>query len=109
MKEGQRSRTVLKWLSVNGRLLLNDLAMVHKYIQDQIPSYLIETFIQRSNIHDRNARHGGELDLPICRLNKGKRLFALRGAKLHNNLPNEIKQTSVVKFNAKVCNFLLSL
>ena len=94
---------------MNFRLLLNDLEIVHKYIEDQIPSYSIETFIQRSNIYDRNARHSGELDLPICRLNKGKRLFALRGAKLHNNLPNEIKQTSVIKFNAKVCNYLLSL
>ena len=52
----------------------------------------------------------GELDLPICRLKTGQRSFAFRGAKLYNNLPNEIKQTSdVKKFKAKVCNYLLNL
>ena len=67
-------------------------------------------FIQRSKIHGRNTRCSGELDLPICRLTKGQRSFAFLGAKLSNNLPNEIKQTSdVKKFKAKVCNYLLNL
>ena len=35
---------------------------------------------------------------------------AFRNAKLYNNLPNEIKQTSEVKkFKAKVCNYFLNL
>ena len=60
--------------------------------------------------HGRNTRGSGELDLPICRLKTGQRSFAFRGAKLYNNLPNEIKQTSdVKKFKAKVCNYLLNL
>ena len=65
--------------------------------------------IQRSKIHSRNTSCSGELDLPICRLKTGQRSFAFRGAKLYNNLPNEIKQTSdVKKFKAKVCNYLLN-
>ena len=66
-------------------------------------------FIQRLKIHGRNTRCSGELDLPICRLKKEQRSFALRGAKLYNNLPNEIKQISdVKKLKAKVCNYLLN-
>ena len=105
--EGLKS---LNWLNVNDRLLVNDLLMVHKCIHDLIPSYLTGKFIQRSKIHGRNTRGSGELDLPICRLKTGQRSFAFRGAKLYNNLPNEIKQTSdVKKFKAKVCNYLSNL
>ena len=100
----------LNWLNVNDRLLVNDLLMVHKCIHDLIPSYLTGKFTQRSNVHGRNTRGSGELDLPFCRLKTGQRSFAFRGAKLYNNLPNEIKQTSDVKtFKAKVCNYLLNL
>ena len=99
----------LNWLNVNDRLLVNDLLMVHKCIHDLIPSYRTEKFTQRSKVHGRNTRASGELDLPFCRLT-GQRSFAFRGAKLYNNLPNEIKQTSdVKKFKAKVCNYLLNL
>jgi len=68
ISEGLKS---LNWLNVNDRLLVNDLLMVHKCIHDQIPSYLIGKFIQRSKIHGRNTRCSGELDLPICRLKIG--------------------------------------
>ena len=75
-----------------------------------IPSYLTGKFIQRSKIHGRNTRCRGELDLPICRLKIGQRSFAFRGAKLYNNLPNDIEKTlDVKKFKAKVCNYLLNL
>ncbi|CAH3176879.1 unnamed protein product, partial [Porites lobata] len=48
--------------------------------------------------------------LMVHKLKTGQRSFAFRGAKLYNNLPNEIKQTSdVKKFKAKVCNYLLNL
>ena len=84
--------------------------MVHKCIYDQMPSYLTGKFMQRSKIHGRNTSCSGELDLPIWRLKTGQRSFALRGAKLYNNLPNEIKQISdVKKFKTKVCNYLLNL
>ena len=66
--------------------------------------------VKQKQKHGRNTRGSGELDLPICRLKTGQRSFAFRGAKLYNNLPNEIKQTSdVKKFKAKVCNYLLNL
>ena len=100
----------LNWLNVNDRLLVNDLLMVHKCIHNLIPSYLTGKFTQRLKIHGRNTRGSGELDLPFCRLKTGQRSFAFRGAKLYNNLPNKIKQTSdVKKFKAKVCNYLLNL
>ena len=73
-------------------------------------SYLTGKFIQHSKIHGRNTRCSGELDLPICRLKTGQRSFAFQGAKLYNNLPNEMKQISdVKKFKTKVSNYLLNV
>ena len=86
---------------MNNKLLVNDLLMVHKCIHDLIPSYLTGKFTQRKI---------RELHLPFFRLKTGQRSFAFRGAKFYNDLPNEIKQTSVVKkFKAKLCNYLLNL
>ncbi|CAH3180272.1 unnamed protein product, partial [Porites evermanni] len=46
--------------------------------------------------------------LMVHKLKTGQRSFTFRGAKLYNNLPNEIKQTSdLKKFKAKVCKYLL--
>ena len=47
ISEGLKSQN---WLSVKDKLLLNDLVMVHKCIDEQIPSYLSGKFIQRSKI-----------------------------------------------------------
>ena len=47
ISEGLKSQN---WLSVKDKLLLNDLVMVHKCIDEQIPSYLSRKFIQRSKI-----------------------------------------------------------
>ncbi|CAH3028963.1 unnamed protein product, partial [Porites evermanni] len=48
--------------------------------------------------------------LMVHKLKTGQRSFTFRGAKLYNNLPNEIKQTSdLKKFKAKVCKYLLNL
>ncbi|CAH3191719.1 unnamed protein product, partial [Porites evermanni] len=48
--------------------------------------------------------------LMVHKLKTGQRSFTFRGAKLYNNLPNEIKQTSdLKKFKAIVCKYLLNL
>ncbi|CAH3140293.1 unnamed protein product, partial [Porites evermanni] len=48
--------------------------------------------------------------LMVHKLKTGQRSFTFRGAKLYNNLPNEIKQTSdLKKFKAKICKYLLNL
>ncbi|CAH3023853.1 unnamed protein product, partial [Porites evermanni] len=48
--------------------------------------------------------------LMVHKLKTGQRSFTFRGAKLYNNLPNVIKQTSdLKKFKAKVCKYLLNL
>ena len=100
---------LLKWLSVNDKLLLNVSAMVHKCVNDRAPSYLCKKFTRRSSVHNRNTRYNKDLNLPKCRLTTGQRTFAFRGAKLYNELPRDIKETADSKvFKKKLNNLLIS-
>ena len=59
-------------------------------VQRQIP-YLADMFRLRSQIHNRQTRSSGALDIPLCRLSTGQRPFTFRGAKLWNSLNDNIK------------------
>ena len=53
---------LLKWLSVNDKLLLNVSAMVHKCVNDRAPSYFRKKFTRRSSVHNRNTRYNKDLN-----------------------------------------------
>ena len=59
-------------------------------VQRQIP-YPADMFRLRSQIHNRQTRSSGALDIPLCRLSTGQRSFTFRGAKLWNSLNDNIK------------------
>ena len=56
-----------------------------------VPDYLADMFKLRSQVHNRQTRSSGALDIPLCRLSTGQRSFALRGAKLWNSLNDNLK------------------
>ena len=88
ISDGLRS---LKWLPIREKLILNDATMMHKCINKLVPDYLADMFRLRSQIHSRQTRSSGALDIPLCRLSTGQRSFAFRGAKLWNCLNDNIK------------------
>ena len=101
--DGLRS---LKWLPIREKLILNDATMVHKCINfknNLVPDYVADKFILRFQVHNRQTRSSGALDIPLCRLSIGQRSFAFRGAKLWNSLNNNIKSLKCPK------NFLFFL
>ena len=77
ISDGLRS---LKWLPIREKL--NDATMMHKCINKLLPDYLADMFKLRSQVHNRQTRSSGALDIPLCRLSTGQRSFACRGAKL---------------------------
>ena len=77
--DGLRS---LKWLPIREKLILNDATMMYKCINKLVPDYLVDMFKICSQVHNRQTRSSGALDIPLCRLSTGQRSFALRGAKL---------------------------
>ena len=98
----------LKWLPIREKLILNDATMMHKCINKLVPDYLADMFKLRSQVHDRQTRSSGALDIPLCRLSTGQRSFAFRGAKLWNSLNDNIKSLKCPKnFSRHFANVLL--
>ena len=66
-------------------------------------------FKLRSQVHNRQTRSSGALDIPLRRLmSTGQRSFALRGAKLWNSLNDNIKSLKCSKnFKRHLANVLL--
>ena len=75
ISDGLRS---LKWLPIREKLILNDATMMHKCINKLVPDYLADMFKSRSQVHNRQTRSSGALDIPLCRLSTGQRSFAFR-------------------------------
>ena len=105
ISQGIRS---LNWLSVCDRLYLNDAIMIFKCIYNLVPRYLAEKFIFRSQTNIRNTRQSNHLNILRCRLATGQRSFSYRGAKLWNNLSDDLKNVNSVKaFKLKLTKQLL--
>ena len=85
------ARESLGWLSVQNKLLLNTVTMVHKCRNNLAPPYLSALFQDRFAISGRVTRNSTLLNLPKCRLATGQRSFAFRGAKLYNALPQDLQ------------------
>ena len=106
ISDGLRS---LKWLPIREKLILNDATMMHKCINKLVPDYLADMFKSRSQVHNRQTRSSGALDIPLCRLSTGQRSFAFRGAKLWNSLNDNIKSLKCPRnFRRHLANVLLS-
>ena len=98
----------LEWLPIREKLILNDATMMHKCINKFVPEYLADMFRLRSQIHNRQTRSSGALDIPLCRLSTGQRPLAFRGAKLWNFLNDNIKSLKCPKnFRRHFANVLL--
>ena len=105
ISQGIRS---LNWLSVCDRLYLNDAIMIFKCIHNLVPHYLAEKFIFRSQTNIRNTRQSNHLNILRCRLATGQRSFSYCGAKLWNNLSDDLKNVnSVEAFKLKLTKQLL--
>ena len=64
--------------------------------------------IQNSQIHERNARIASELRAPYERLKSGLNSFFIKGIKIWNKLPPEIKSAnSIIDFKYRVKKWVL--
>jgi len=89
--------------SHSGSFYLNDAVMIFKCIHNLVPDYLAEKVAFRSQINIRNTRQSNHLNILRCRLATGQRPFSYCGAKLWNNLSNDLKNVNSVKaFKSKL-------
>jgi hypothetical protein len=88
--------------------LERETVMVYKCLNGLAPDYLVDTFIKRSDIHDRSTRNHDLLDIPLYRTAAGQRTFNYRDAKIWNVLDDKLKNiTSITIFKKELREILL--
>lgn len=99
----------LRLLPVSEAFKLRDAVQMFKCMNNQAPSYLINMFQKRSQIHNYNTRNTNNLNLARCRTALAQNSFSYRGAVLWNSLPSELRNLSslnTLKHNLR--SYLLS-
>jgi len=95
----------LHWLPIKQRIEYKLCLLVHKSLNGQAPSYLIELFHPISGIESRSSLRSAttrDLDIPATRLHFGDRAFSVAGARTWNSLPAELRLISDT-FHFKHC------
>ena len=85
----------LQWLSVNQLIVYHTALVVFKTKANQCPEYLHDLFAIDSNL--------GKIKLPRYSLDLAERSFTIRGTKLWNSLPHNVKnEKKVGQFKKKL-------
>ena len=109
--------TRLDYLYLNLRILkLDDLhkleigKFMHQFYKNTLPNTFAGYFLEVRKTHKRNTRTANTLNYVVKRCNKkaGERSVKYLGAKVWNNLPNEIQTANRIKFKTLLANYLFS-
>ena len=99
-----KDETLTKRLSVEKIIKYDGATMVHKIIKEMCPELLIGKFIRRTQISKYDTSRTNGLQIPKLRLELSKKSFSYVGAKVWNDIPNDIRNlesTSLFKHNMK--------
>ena len=95
-------------LRVYELIKLDQEVMVHKFLNGQCPQVLKQTFTKRSQVSKYETRRSDDLQVPRTRLEITKKSFSYKGAKVWNEIPNNIKNVeSVAAFKKQAKNYFL--
>ena len=73
-----------------------------------LPSIFDDFLILRSQIHNRQTRYAQQINIPMSKSKYGTNTLSYKGAKLYNNLPEEIKGAlSLSSFKRKLKQYYL--
>ena len=78
-------------LSVHKLIKLDQAVMVHKFLNGQCPQVLKQTFTKRSQVSKYETRRSDDLQVPRTRLEITEKSFSYKGAKVWNEIPNNIR------------------
>ena len=95
-------------LSVEKLMTYDRATMVHKILKEMGPETLKGKFIRRTHISKYETRRINDLQIPKLRLELSKKSFSYVGAKVWNDIPNDIRNvTSSHLFKQKMKSYLL--
>ena len=96
----------LKILQVNDLYKANVMKFVYKCTQGVVPNVFLDHYACIT--HNHRTRQSNMLSVPRTRIKIGEKSSKVVGAKLYNNLPNQIKDSITLKsFSKRVRNMLL--
>ena len=82
--------------------------MVRKLLNEQCPEILNQNFTKRSQISTYETRRLNDLQVPRPRLEITRKSFSYQGAKVWNDIPNNIRDAeSISIFKKQLRNYLL--
>ena len=94
-------------LSVNEVIKLDQTMMVHKILNEQCSEILKQKFTKRSHVSKYEKRRANDLQIPRPRLEITKMHFSYKGAKVWNDIPNNIRNVeSAALFKKQTRNYL---
>ena len=97
----------LEWLKIDKKCLLDTCILTYKFLNKLLPEWLI-TFTMVSAINPVSTRQSGNLVVPRRHTHAGERGIKVRGPKLWNTLPLDIKNSPTLDlFKKKVKSFYL--
>ena len=101
-------QTLTKRLNVEKIIKYDRATMVHKILKEMCPEILIGKFIRRTQISKYESRRTNDLQIPKLRLEFSKNSFSYVGAKIWNDIPNDIRNMeSTHLFKHKMKTYLL--
>jgi hypothetical protein len=98
----------LKWLTLHERLKFHSSVMMYKCVNHLSPGYLSEKF--GSADHGYNTRCAANLKVPKFKTKKGQSAFMYKGAKIWNEIPTVIRNSSSLDcFKHKIIQHILNV
>ena len=98
----------LKVLKLDDNFNHSLLQIVYMQRNNLLPSIFDDFLILRSQIHNRQTRYAQQINIPRSKSKYGTNTLSYKGAKLYNNLPEEIKGAlSLSSFKRKLKKYYL--
>ena len=98
----------LCWMPVKDHLFYCDALLTFKCMNGMATTNLSSRFIKRGTISGRSTRNENKLDIPRYKTAMGQRSFLYRAVTIWNNLPRDIKLSSLMSiFKRKLKNHIL--
>ena len=87
----------LGWLPIDVRIHYFTAVAMFNIMNGQYPVDLVNIFTQNNSVNDHNTRGGTNIRVKKYNLSIGQQIFAYRGAKVWDNIPEHIKNVTTVE------------
>lgn len=94
------------WLNMQDRRLVQCLTFYHKIIISKSPPYLYNKIRFRTDVHNLTTRYRNLISPPLHKTTMFKRSFSYQIYSLYNDIPIDIKGSTLSSFKIKLKQFL---